>query len=59
MIGDFERAAFREAQRLGHEFVGPEHGLLVVARGDPPDAARLALEEVGPTPAGSNGVSRG
>lgn len=42
-----ERAAFREAERLGHDFVGPEHGLLAILRGDPTDLARLALEDVG------------
>ncbi len=44
-----EGAAFKEAERLGHSFVGPEHGLLAVLRGDPTDSARLSLEEVGIT----------
>lgn len=46
MLG-VERAAFKEAERLGHDVVGPEHGLLAILRGDPADPARLALEEVG------------
>ena len=44
-----EGAAFKEAERLGHNFVGPEHGVLAVLRGDPADLARLALEDVGIT----------
>jgi ClpA/ClpB-like protein len=44
-----EGAAFKEAERLGHDFVGPEHGVLAVLRGDPTDLARLALEDVGIT----------
>jgi len=40
-----------EAARLGHEYVGPEHGLLAVLRGDPAEAAREALEEAGLTAA--------
>ena len=41
------KAAFAEAQRLGHSWVGPEHGLLAILRGDPTDPARIALEEAG------------
>jgi hypothetical protein len=41
------KAAFAEAERLGHSWVGPEHGLLAILRGDPADTARLALEEAG------------
>ena len=41
------RAAFAEAERLGHSWVGPEHGLLAILRGDPADPARLAVEEAG------------
>jgi hypothetical protein len=48
-MGGVERAAFREAERLGHDFVGPEHGLLAILRGNPTDPARLALEDVGVT----------
>lgn len=44
-----EGSAFKEAERLGHDFVGPEHGVLAVLRGDPTDLARLALEDVGIT----------
>lgn len=44
-----EGAAFKEAERLGHDFVGPEHGVLAILRGDPTDLARLALEDVGIT----------
>ncbi|HUQ62178.1 MAG TPA: Clp protease N-terminal domain-containing protein [Acidimicrobiales bacterium] len=38
-----------EAVRLDHDYVGPEHGLLAVLRGDPEEAARQALEEAGLT----------
>jgi hypothetical protein len=41
------KAAFAEAQRLGHSWVGPEHGLLAILRGDPADTARRAVEEAG------------
>lgn len=41
------KAAIGEAQRLGHSWVGPEHGLLAILRGDPADTARRALEEAG------------
>jgi hypothetical protein len=44
-----EAAAFKEAERLGHDFVGPEHGVLAVLRGDPTDVARLSLEDIGIT----------
>ena len=44
-----EAAAFKEAERLGHDFVGPEHGVLAILRGDPRDLARLALEDIGIT----------
>lgn len=50
-----EGAAFKEAERLGHDFVGPEHGVLAVLRGDPTDLARLSLEDVGIT---ADGVER-
>ena len=50
-----EGAAFKEAERLGHSFVGPEHGVLALLRGDPADLARLALEDVGIT---TDGVER-
>lgn len=40
-------AAFAEAQRLGHSWVGPEHGLLAILRGDPADVARRAVEDAG------------
>lgn len=49
MLGGVERTAFNEAERLGHDVVGPEHGLLAILRGSPTDAARLALEEAGVT----------
>jgi ClpA/ClpB-like protein len=42
-----QRASFHEAQRLGHHWVGPEHGLLAILRGDPEDVARQVLEEAG------------
>ena len=48
-MGGVEGAAFKEAERLGHGFVGPEHGVLALLRGDPADLARLALEDVGIT----------
>lgn len=41
------KAAFSEADRLGHSWVGPEHGLLAILRGDPADTARIAVEEAG------------
>ncbi len=41
------RAAADEAQRLGHHWMGPEHGLLAILRGDADDTARRALEEAG------------
>lgn len=41
------KAAFAEAKRLGHSWVGPEHGLLAILQGDPADAARRAVEEAG------------
>ena len=44
-----EGAAFKEAERLGHDFVGPEHGVLAVLHGDPTDLGRLALADVGIT----------
>ena len=50
-----EGAAFKQAERLGHDFVGPEHGVLAVLCGDPTDLARLALEDVGIT---TDGVER-
>jgi len=48
-ISGVERAAFQEAKRLGHHFVGPEHGVLGILRGDQTDLARLALEDFGLT----------
>lgn len=42
-----ERAALDEARRLGHSWVGIEHGLLVDPAGYADDPARLALEEAG------------
>lgn len=42
-----EWEAFQEANRLGHHWVGPEHGLLAILRGEPHDPARRALEEAG------------
>ncbi len=42
-----QSASFHEAQRLGHHWVGPEHGLLAILRGDPGDVARRVLEEAG------------
>lgn len=48
-MSEVEGAAFKEAERLGHDFVGPEHGVLAVLRGDPTDPARLALDDVGIT----------
>jgi hypothetical protein len=41
------KAAVAEAQRLGHSWVGPEHGLLAILRGDPVDVARRAVEDAG------------
>jgi hypothetical protein len=41
------RAAFAEAKRLCHTWVGPEHGLLAILRGDPADVARRAVEDAG------------
>jgi hypothetical protein len=46
-MSDIQRASFREAQRLGCDWAGPEHGLLAILRGDPHDTARRVLEEVG------------
>jgi hypothetical protein len=46
-LSDIERASFREAQRLGHHWAGPEHGLLAIVRGDPADVARNVLEDIG------------
>lgn len=46
-MSDIQRASFEEAQRLGHHWAGPEHGLLAILRGDPEDVARRVLEEVG------------
>lgn len=42
-----QRASFEEARRLGHDWAGPEHGLLAILRGDASDVARRVLEEVG------------
>ncbi|MGH9039425.1 MAG: Clp protease N-terminal domain-containing protein [Acidimicrobiia bacterium] len=36
-----------EARRLGHDWMGPEHTLLGILRGDADDPARRALEQVG------------
>lgn len=36
-----------EARRLGHDWMGPEHTLLGILRGDPQDVARRALEQAG------------
>jgi hypothetical protein len=44
---DLERAALRQALRLGHSWVGPEHGLLALAQGADTDLARRALDESG------------
>ena len=49
MMSGVEGAACKEAERLGHDFVGPEHGVLAVLHGDPADLARLSLEDVGIT----------
>lgn len=46
-VSKVERAAMGEAERLGHSWVGPEHGLLAIVRGDPDDAAHQALGEAG------------
>lgn len=46
-----QSASFHEAQRLGHHWVGPEHGLLAILRGNAEDVARRVLEEVGLTAA--------
>lgn len=46
-VSGLEAASFREAERLGHDWAGPQHGLLAVLRGDPDDVARRALEEAG------------
>lgn len=44
---DIQRASLEEAQRLGHDWAGPEHGLLAILGSDPEDVARRVLEEVG------------
>jgi hypothetical protein len=44
---EISKAAFAEAKRLGHAWVGPEHGLLAILMGEPADVARRALEEAG------------
>ncbi len=44
-----QSASFHEARRLGHHWVGPEHGLLAILRGNPEDVARRVLEEAGLT----------
>ncbi|MCA1845599.1 MAG: Clp protease N-terminal domain-containing protein [Actinobacteria bacterium] len=44
---EMSKAAFAEAKRLGHSWVGPEHGLLAILQGDPADVARRAVEEAG------------
>ena len=36
-----------EASRLGQHWMGPEHTLLGILRGDPDDVARRALEQAG------------
>ena len=36
-----------EASRLGQHWMGPEHTLLGILRGDPEDVARRALEQGG------------
>ena len=36
-----------EARRLGQHWMGPEHTLLGILRGDPEDVARRALEQAG------------
>lgn len=46
-MSDIGRASFDEARRLDHHWVGPEHGLLAILRGDPQDVARRVLEEEG------------
>jgi len=45
-VNELLRAAFAEAKRLGHKAVGPEHGLLVLLKGDD-SAARRALVHAG------------
>lgn len=42
-------AAFDEAARLGHSWLGPEHGLLAIIHGDESDPARKALLDAGVT----------
>lgn len=44
-MSKIERAAWAEAQRLGHSWVGPDHGLLAIVRGDPDEVAHKVLEE--------------
>jgi hypothetical protein len=41
------RIGAEEARRLGQHWIGPEHGLLGILRGDPHDMARRALEQAG------------
>ena len=45
------RAAFEEAGRLGHLWLGPEHALLAILHGDRTDPARSALVATGMTDA--------
>lgn len=41
------KMAVDEAARLGQHWIGPEHALLAILRGDPADVARRALEHAG------------
>src|SRR5688572_14787712 len=42
-----QRGVFEVARRLGHRWVGPEHGVIVIAAGAGDDPARRALEAAG------------
>jgi hypothetical protein len=42
-----QRAVFEAARRLGHGWIGPEHGVIVIAAGPGGDPARRALEAAG------------
>ena len=46
-MNDVLHASFAEAQRLGHDWCGPEHVVLAMLRGDPEDVARRVLEDAG------------